>query len=304
MNATRTLIIGGAGFTGRALTRRLLELGHQVHVLVRGTVLDISGAIVHTGGLENLETIRHLLPQCQTVVHVASATTPGISARSPVLESDLNLSPTLRFLELLQEHGHIHFIYVSSGGTVYGNPGADLVPEDAPLQPLSYYGAGKVAMETFLRCFGRSFAGRISILRPSNLYGPGQPYYVGFGVIRTMLQHVLDGTTMAIWGDGNLVRDFLHIDDLLDACLRLVQRPEAAGVYNVGAGVGHSLNDLHRVVESVCGRPLHVRHEAQRGIDVQRIVLDTSRIRSQLGWAPQIELEHGIRDTWQWLMNA
>lgn len=296
------LLLGGAGFMGRALCARLGARGYDVHVLARGTTLDIAeGCTVHGGGMENTELLRRLLPRMGTIVHLASATTPGLSAVTPSLEADLNIAPTLGLLGELIAHPHIRLVYVSSGGTVYGDPGSGTADESSELKPLSFYGAGKVAVETFLRCFQQRQGNPLVILRPSNVYGPGQPRYQGFGVIRTMLQHALDGSTMSIWGDGSTVRDFVYIDDVVSAMECFVADGAPTGTFNIGAGVGHSLNDLVSVVERASGRRLCVRHEAARGIDVQRIVLDTRAIRERCGWTAATPLEAGVVHTWQWL---
>jgi UDP-glucose 4-epimerase len=299
---TGVLLLGGAGFMGRALTARLRERGHDVHVVVRGTTLDVpDGTNVHGGGIENIELLRRLLPRLGTVIHVASATTPSLSSRTPSLEASLNIGPTLGLLEELQRHPHARLIYVSSGGTVYGNPGQEMVAEAAPLKPLSFYGAGKVAIESFLQCFQRLAGNSVTILRPSNLYGPGQPRYQAFGVVRTMLQHLLDRSTMTIWGDGTAVRDFVYIDDMVTAIEHVLDDDTAAGTFNVGAGVGHSLNDLICIVEEVCSERLSIRYEPSRTIDVQRIVLDTSAMKERFGWVPSTSLRAGVTKTWEWL---
>lgn len=301
-NPRRILLLGGDGFMGRALGTRLCACGHVVHTIKRSVELDNHGEVVtHGGGMENIELLRRLLPEIDTVVHMASATTPGLSGATPSLEASLNLAPTLAVLEELQQHPGIHVIYLSSGGTVYGNPGQSSATESTPIQPLSYYGAGKLAIEEFLRCFQRLAGNPVTILRPSNVYGPGQPRYQGFAVIRTMLQHLRDGSTMSIWGDGSVVRDFIHIEDVVAALERVLTKSDGSGTFNVGSGIGHSLNDLKAIIEKASGKQLHVSYEASRDIDVQRIVLDSSAMQKRFGWVPQISLATGIEDTWKWL---
>jgi UDP-glucose 4-epimerase len=298
------LLIGGAGFMGRALCTRLAARGYDVHVLTRGTTLELAeGCTVHGGGLENSELLRRLLPRMGTVIHLASATTPGLSAVTPSLEADLNMAPTLGLIGELIAHPRIRVVYVSSGGTVYGDPGDAMADESSELKPLSFYGAGKVAVEGFLRCFEHRHGNPLVILRPSNVYGPRQPRYQGFGVIRTMLQHALDGSTMGIWGDGSIVRDFVYIDDVVSAIECFIPAGAPLGTFNIGAGVGHSLNDLVAIVEHTTGRRLSVRHEAARAIDVHRIVLDAQAIRERCGWTATTPLEAGVAHTWQWLRS-
>lgn len=305
MSRQRILVIGGGGFLGSALTRRLLADGHEVEILVRdhGRTGPPS-CPVHVGGLGNLALLRRVLPSFDTVFHLASGTTPGVSGRDPSLEVELNILPTLRFLEAFQTQPNIHLIFISSGGTVYGNPTSNPVLETVPLAPLSYYGAGKVALETFLTTNARTQKGRLTILRPSNLYGPGQPHYPGFGVIRTMLQHLQEDTTMQIWGNGEAVRDFIYIDDLVDACTLSLNDPAEIGVYNVGSGLGYSLRQLVETVCTACCRDLRVEYRPGRKIDVSSIILDSSRLRATVGWQPRTSLETGIRQAWGWLQSG
>lgn len=304
MSRQRILLIGGGGFLGSALTRRLLADGHEVEILVRDhgrTVIPICP--VHVGGLGNLTLLRRILPSFNTVFHLASGTTPGVSGRDPSLEVELNILPTLRFLEAFQAQSNIHLIFISSGGTVYGNPTSNPVLETATLAPLSYYGASKVALETFLATNAHNQNGRLTILRPSNLYGPGQPHYSGFGVIRTMLQHLQEDTAMQIWGNGEAVRDFIYIDDLVDACTLSLNDPAERGVYNVGSGLGYSLRQLVETVCAACCRHLRVEYRPGRKIDVNSIILDSSRLQAAVGWQPRTSLELGIRQAWRWLQS-
>lgn len=282
MSGKGVLLLGGRGFIGSALATRMEQ--EQLPTFLVGR--------------SNMEQLEQLLPDCGTVVHLASSTTPASSAEQPDLEL-ANIELTLRLLKLLQPHPQIHLIFFSSGGTVYGNPRRLPVPEDCPLTPLSYHGAGKVAQEVY---FSTARAKRsISILRPSNVYGPGQSIRQGFGLVRTMLDHARRGTTLEIWGDGQNVRDYIYIDDVVDATLRLIERPRDSDTYNLGSGVGYSINDVKSLVEEVCGKPIKTKYLPARGMDVRRVVLDNRRITAALDWAPRVDLKTGVARTWQWM---
>ncbi len=291
------LLLGGGGFIGKALARRLIAVGRTVHILARSP-FSVPEASVHQGSLEDHALLGRLLPFCDTVVHLASETNPGLSAQHPSLES-ANLVPTLALLEVLQAFPAIHLIYLSSGGTVYGNPDRLPVPEEAPLSPLSYHAAGKIAQEAFLQTF-RAHRRAVTVLRPSNAYGPGQLLRTGFGLVRTVLEHVKNDTVLEVWGDGEAVRDFVYADDVAEACARFVDIPEDSGTYNVGSGEGCSINQLLRLVGEVCGREPRVRYQPARNGDVLKVVLDITRLRDA-GWAPQVGLEEGLCRTWNWV---
>ncbi len=280
------LLLGGSGFIGNALAKRLMQEKTPVHIVGR-----------HDG-----DRLEQVLSQCGTVIHLASTTTPGSSAILPNLELG-NLVLTLRLLDLLRNHEGIHLIFFSSGGTVYGNPARLPVPEDTPVTPLSNYGAGKAAQEAFcqvLRAQGHS----VSILRPSNAYGPGQTMRSGFGVVRTMLEHLRRGTTMDIWGDGDNIRDFVYIDDIVEATMGFLKLPQDSNTYNLGSGVGYSVNQLRAVAEATCGKQLQASYRPARGMDVRSVVLDNTRLHARLSWQPAVGLTDGIARTWNWLQQA
>jgi UDP-glucose 4-epimerase len=304
MNRNNILLLGGEGFIGTALTHHLSISDYQVHVVSRNLSEGKDGpgnVIRHRGDLADTGIISKLLPSCGTIVHLASCTTPGISALTPSMESELNILPTLQFLEILSDFKNRHLIFVSSGGTLYGNPEKVPTDEDMDLQPLSYHGAGKLAIETFLKTFSHLSGHSITIVRPSNIYGPGQYLQSGFGVIRTMLEHLIHESEMVIWGDGKAVRDFLYIDDMTRAIGLLVGGKRDHTVYNIGTGIGYSLNAVKVIIESVCGRRLKTRYMPKRQMDVKDIFLDAARFAHDTGWKPTVSLEKGIRKTWAWL---
>jgi UDP-glucose 4-epimerase len=302
MKPNGILIIGGTGFIGAALAKRLAQEHRPIHVLARHAGRQQDRHIfMHRGSIDDAVLLRNILPHCSTIIHAASTTTPGVSAQQPSLEAMQNILPTLRFLEVLREFKNRHLIFFSSGGTLYGNPQHVPVEENQPLAPLSYYGAGKAAIEAFLHTFGAQGDCAISILRPSNIYGAEQPFRPGFGIIRTMLDHIMQNSQMEIWGDGEIIRDFIYIDDVLDVCLKLVDASEDSGIYNLGSDRGYSLNHVKKTIEAICQAKLDVRYRPARQIDVKNIVLNTSLLRNRFNWQPRIALEEGIALTWAWL---
>jgi len=302
MSRDGVLVVGGGGFLGRALTAQLVSRGRRVHVLGRQLAGGFPPQVsVSSGGLSNEAALRRSLAECGTVFHLACATTPSVSAGLPMLEMEENIAPTLQFLSVLQDYPDTHLLFLSSGGALYGNIGTRPAREDDPLNPLSFHGAGKAALEAFLRAHAARTGNPLTILRASNLYGPGQPLRAGFGVVRAMLERARSGTPLEIWGDGETVRDFVYIDDVVEVCLRYAELAGGPKTYNVGSGEGCSLNRLRSVVEAATGRRLHVVHGAPRAMDVRHIELDTGRLRARLGWAPRVSLEQGVGATWRWL---
>ncbi len=297
------LILGGGGFIGQALARRLVELGEQVVVLARNTppAHALRSVVWRRGDLSDTDLIKETLTGCRSVIHLATTSTPGTYSREPLREGQENILPLLQLMQVLDSSPAVPLVYLSSGGAIYGNPQILPVAEDHCLAPLSYHAAGKAAAEHFLGVFARQ-GHRVAILRPSNVYGPGQQAKAGFGVIRTLLDHLRRDTPMEIWGDGKTVRDYVYIDDLVEACLRALRYPESV-TFNVGSGVGHSLEDLCHLAEQVTGRQLKLRYRPARGGDVKAVVLDIGRICRETGWMPQVDLEEGLRRTWAELLK-
>jgi UDP-glucose 4-epimerase len=194
-------------------------------------------------------------------------------------------------------------VYLSSGGTVYGRPTMDPIPERHPLNPVCSYGIVKVAIENYLYMFQELQGLKPIVLRASNPYGERQGHQGVQGVIGTFLYKAHSNERIEIWGDGSVVRDFIYVGDLGQMCLKAIEN-EVCGVFNVGSGIGHSINEVLAYVQTVSNRPLQIDYKPARGFDVARVVLDTSRATSTFNWIPQINLQDGISKTWAWLSES
>ncbi len=296
MKRVRILVIG-AGFLGRALAPRLAAEGDGVTVLSpRADAADWpDGVAAVRGRQEDAALVGELLARHDTVIHAAWGTTPGSSAGRPAVEAEKGLNPFLAFLETLQRFPAARLLFLSSGGTVYGDPEKLPVTEDAPLRPRSCHGAGKAAAELFL---GLRAQDKTIILRPSNIYGAEQSLRSGFGVVRHLLACVAEDRPFQLWGDGNQVRDYLYIEDFVEAVYRLALHPTATGVFNIGSGIGTSLRELIDMVGEKAGRRIRVQEEPAREADVRQVVLDISRLRQTVEWQPAVTMEDGLARTW------
>lgn len=294
------LVLGAAGFIGRHLAESFATSGNAIIAATRK-----SAAFTHPG-ITNVvapfdapEHFAPLLERCRWVIHAASTSTPGSSAAKPQLDG--NLRTTLALIEALQDAPSRRFLFLSSGGTLYGDR-EDPAHEDDPLRPRSYHGAGKAAAEHFIHAWATQYGGTAVVLRPSNVYGPGQPARRGFGIIPTAFDCALHSTPLTIWGDGTTVRDYLYIDDFIALCDATLARPLEGGVhvFNAGSGEAVALEALIDRIDAVTGHPLLRVHQPARRVDVRSITADTTAARATFGWHPVTTLEEGLRRTWQW----
>ena len=235
------------------------------------------------------------------VVHLVSATLPASSNDNPVYDVEANVVASLRLLEAARAARVRRILFISSGGTVYGPARRLPIDEDHPTEPACSYGIAKLAIEKYLGLYARLHGLKSTVLRFSNPFGERQNPGSAQGAVAVFLGRILAGRPIEIWGDGSVVRDYLYIADGARA-FRLVLEKEPDGpVYNVGRGVGTTLDDLVTVLKRVTGRPVEVVRRPGRPIDVPANVLDSRRLEAAVGWRPRVDLEEGLARTWEWL---
>ena len=299
------LILGGSGFLGSTAASALCKSGMEVRILCR-QMPDLSSfgatpAKIQTGDYASLTAADSLFDGVDTVLHFISSTTPASSMDDMAFDVSSNLLPTLNLLRILQERGIKRLIYASSGGTVYGVPSKLPAAEDDPTNPISAHGITKLTIEKFIALHARLSGLKAVILRIGNPFGSYQLRGVTIGSIARFVQLHATGQQLHIWGDGSVVRDYLHIDDFCSALAAIVRDSDfPSGVYNLASGSGHSLRDILEEIGRVSTRPPAALFEAQRVIDVPAIVLDISRLRHALpSWEPRVSFSEGIERMWQ-----
>ena len=301
---SHVLVIGAGGFIGRSLCRALSHQGAHVKAVSRsGHVPSLTHTEQFASECSHPGDVAALLGDVDALVYLAAASTPGSSAGKPLAELSTNLAPLLATLEALQTHPSIPLVYFSSAGAIYDEQAVAASSETDLPRPRSYHGAAKVAAEQFIGAWTRQFAGSATIIRPSNIYGPGQAEVAGFGIVPTMLGCIRRGETLRVWGDGSALRDYLYIDDLVNLTLAALEAPPDGNVRTINAASGESirLNELFTLAEIASGETLHRDYVQGRTVDANKVTINIDYARQVLGWQPEVSLDEGLKRTWHWL---
>ncbi len=301
-----SLILGGNGFIGSHLADALIAKGDTVRIFDRGPDSfrkPLSGVEYYTAEFSDTGLLAEALTSVDIVYHLISTTVPSTSNLDPVNDITSNLVSTVKLLELMKLQNVPKIVYLSSGGTVYGIPKSSPISETHTLNPISSYGAVKVAIENYLHIFHHLHGIKYVALRASNPYGSRQGHTGVQGVIGTFLQKIAEGKSIEIWGDGSVVRDYIYIDDLINLCV-ISGNADVNGIFNAGSGDGHSILDVVVAIEDVIKLPVQLVYMPGRAFDVPHTNLDISKAQELFGWQPSVSLIDGIRLAWGWVQTS
>ena len=303
---TSVLVVGATGFLGTAICQGLVEQGKSVIAVGSKRKPEVPGVESSLRwASQGPSDTRALMENIHSVIYLASASTPGSSAGKPMLEVNENLAPLAALLEAMGHASDKKLIYFSSAGALYGTPRDGIATELHLPQPRSYHGAAKVAAEHFIQAWTLQTGSKATILRPSNVYGPGQIAKSGFGIIPAALGCILRGEPLTIWGNGEAVRDYLFIDDMVSLTLTALDSDEYRGArtINAASGRGVSINELLNLLERTTGRPLVRAYSTGRPVDMDRVLVGVKHAEAVLGWQPGMSLEKGLERTWNWFAS-
>jgi UDP-glucose 4-epimerase len=298
----KVAILGAAGFIGQNLARKLILYGHDVTSFVRKLQTGertIQGREI-IFDFSKLANISELLKSFDTIYHLVSATNPSKSAFSSRFDAEENLMASLDLMEILKDNPATRLVFVSSGGAVYGVPETVPIDENHATNPVSFYGVSKLAIEKYLYAYSVSSKLNYVVMRLSNPFGPGQVNTKGQGLIPTIIESALLKKPLNVWGDGSSIRDYLYIDDAVEALSRAISHEGKSSLFNIGSGLGNSILELVVHIEEITGKKISIDFQSKRPFDAPANVLDISLAKSELSWKPRTELRNGLEETVRW----
>lgn len=303
----RTLVTGAAGFIGSTLVDRLLADGHTVvgiDDLSTGRRVNLTSAEAHPDFtfIEADITDADLgaivaEAEPEVIFHLAAQISVRHSVDNPQFDATVNVVGTIRLAEAARAHGVRKIVHTSSGGSIYGTPPVYPTGEDVPTDPASPYAASKVAGEVYLNTFRHLYGLDCSHIAPGNVYGPRQDPHGEAGVVAIFAKALLAGQATKIFGDGTDSRDYVFVDDVVDAFVKASGEAGSGQRFNVGTGISTTVRDLHSAIAKAVGTADDPEFYPPRLGDLRKSQLDISRGAEVLGWRPQVDIDEGIERT-------
>jgi UDP-glucose 4-epimerase len=290
----RVLVTGGAGFIGSHVVQRLHSLGWDSHVLDSLATGDRdnvpAGVRLHVADIRAEEELLAVLRKgYDAIVHCAAQTSVERSMKDPEFDREVNVTGTRYLLAAARQTGVSRFVFISSGGAIYGETAEPATEASVPA-PRSFYGVHKYVAEEFVRAAGVPFA----ILRPSNVYGARQRSDAEGGVLSIFRESLLAGRPIELHGDGRQVRDFVYVDDIVDAVV-LAAETQSDVIWNVCSGVATPVSEVARIIGAEIGCDPVVERKPRRAGDIDKSLLSPARILATNAWGPPVALDSGLR---------
>jgi UDP-glucose 4-epimerase len=309
----KILVTGAAGFIGSTLADRLLALGHDVvgvDDLSTGKHSNIEAAQASASfrfaqlDITTPEFVALVLDEApEVILHLAAQVDVRISVANPLHDANLNILGTINVCEAARQAGVRKVVLTSSGGTIYGSPDKLPVAEDYPVQPLSPYAIGKVTGELYLAAYKEMYGIDWLSLALGNVFGPRQDPHGEAGVVAIFGTAMLEGRETKIFGDGTSTRDYVFVDDVVEAFV-LAAGAGSGRRFNIGTGIATTVRELHTVVAAAAEAPDEPIMAEPRTGELQAISLDATAARDALGWAPQTDFVTGVAATVDWLRTT
>jgi len=301
----RILVTGGAGFIGSHVVDKFISEGHDVAVvddLSTGFRENVNPrARFYEASICNAKVLEEVFQRerPEVVNHHAAQMDVRHSVDDPVFDATTNILGSLNLILASVKHRIRKFIYISTGGAIYGEPKYLPVDENHPVNPESQYGVSKHTVEHYLYLYQHQSGLAFTVLRYPNVYGPRQNPKGEAGVIAIFIGKMLEGVTPTIFGDGTQVRDYVHVNDIVRANSLALAKGDNE-IYNIGSGVGTTVNELYRLLSSLLSFPSAPQYAPPRTGELQKIYLNAQKAKQHLGWNAEIPIEKGLGLTIEW----
>jgi UDP-glucose 4-epimerase len=300
--APHALVTGTSGFVAGHLARRLLADGYDVTgVDIKPPREDLDADLRQvTLDVRDRDGMRALLQETrpELVIHAAAQASVSVSMREPRLDVETNVVATLEMAQEAAAAGTQRFVFFSSGGAIYGEPEELPATEETAVEPKSIYGASKAAAELYLDVMADQTGLEVSVLRPSNIYGPEQNPHGEAGVMAIFSQRMLRNESVTIFGDGSQTRDYVYVDDVVEAAIRASDG--APDTCDISTGIEVSTGRIFELLAELTGYEQPVIHAEERPGDIARSKLDSSKAARVWGWKPEVQFEDGVARTVEW----
>lgn len=305
----RITIFGGGGFIGSAVADRMLRDGHEVKIFEHPRVIPYrqfspaEPVTWVTGDLLSADDVSKAVEGGDVIFHLVSTTLPKSSNDDPIYDVRSNLVSTLQMLNAMVLHNVARIVFISSGGTIYGNPVYLPLDEKHPTDPIVSYGITKLAIEKYLLLYAQLYGLKPVILRVANTYGERHRIETAQGAVGVFIHRALRGEPVEVWGDGSITRDFIYVGDVAQAFAKAATYSGDYRVFNIGSGNATSLNALIEMIEQVLDAPVKRDYRLARVFDVPASVLCNKLAQQELGWFPEVAMKDGIARTAEWMQQ-
>lgn len=301
MKMRKILVLGGNGFLGRNLCNHLVAMGEDVYSFDM-SLPEIENPEIHyiEGDFFDDYTLKKIIEGMDVIFHAICTLNPGNSNEKCILGYERDFVQTAKLCSFIKDT-ECRMIFFSSGGTVYGNQVEQPIKETAVPVPINHYGNLKLCIENTIRTFNFQMKKNMLVARISNPYGPGQDYHKGVGFIDAAIKRSLHHETIEIWGDGNIIRDYIFIDDVCKMLYSLIDYHGDIEVFNLSSNTGTSQNDVINILNKIIPH-VQVKYLPARPVDAKKIVLDNTRIQSICN-LQMVSLEDGIRRYYDYIQQ-
>ncbi len=308
----KLVVLGANGFIGKHLVAGLAKASPNNTIVAFDKFADYQKGTDHPfdayknvtivpGDFFNRSSVSSALEDASYVFHLISTTTPATANDDPFIDVDTNVRGSVELFSLCVEHNVKKVIFVSSGGAVYGEINSDTIDETLPPAPRSPYGIGKLAIEHYLRYFKFTAGLDYVVFRAGNPYGPGQNIYGKQGVIPIFMHHFLKDEPLTIFGKGDMMRDYIYIDDLIAMMVGSYDKPNKHSEYNLGSGKGETVNELVELIEKCVGHAAKKEYLPTPSTFIQKNALNIDRFVQEFDIKPIVSLKDGIARTWDYV---